>query len=106
ARRSPRRGRAPSEAPTDGSRDGARVRGHRTAVAARPDRRPASAAVRRLRRNFYAACPPLKTPRARRTGPFIRSRARDQAENEVPHPQDDFAFGFTNVKPPVSPCLT
>src|SRR5262245_26823867 len=51
--------------------------------------------------------PPHKT----RNGPLwarsrLPARARRYAENEVPQPQLDFAFGFTNVKPPVRPCRT
>src|SRR5256885_1529079 len=46
----------------------------------------------------------------RRLGPGLPNFTSGQpplyAENEVPHPQDDFALGFTNVKPPVSPWVT
>src|SRR5437870_9171795 len=39
-------------------------------------------------------------------GPFRVARGPGYAENEVPHPQLDFAWGLTKVKPPVNPCWT
>ena len=39
-------------------------------------------------------------------GPFVAARGPGYAENDVPHPQLDFALGLTKVKPPVSPCCT
>ena len=39
-------------------------------------------------------------------GPFGVGRGPGYAENEVPHPQLDFAWGLTKVKPPVNPCWT
>ena len=54
--------------------------------------------------------PPLHALPKMRTGPppgpFSEARGPGYAENDVPHPQLDFALGLTNVKPPVSPCWT
>src|SRR5882672_3275238 len=44
-----------------------------------------------------------KLKRARRGPVQPRVERAGYAENDVPHPQVDFAFGFTNVKPPVNP---
>lgn len=39
-------------------------------------------------------------------GPRATGGLPSYAENDVPQPQLDLALGFTNVKPPVSPCVT
>src|SRR5262245_11532469 len=50
--------------------------------------------------------PPSEMATGPSSGPFRGSRGPGYAENDVPHPQLDFALGLTNVKPPVSPCWT
>src|SRR5262245_13432334 len=50
--------------------------------------------------------PPSEMATGPSAGPFRAGRGPGYAENDVPHPQLDFALGLTNVKPPVSPCWT
>src|SRR5215510_5624805 len=50
--------------------------------------------------------PPSEMATGPSSGPFRGGRGPGYAENDVPHPQLDFALGLTNVKPPVSPCWT
>src|SRR5262249_18773155 len=50
--------------------------------------------------------PPSEMATGPSPGPFRGGRGPGYAENDVPHPQLDFALGLTNVKPPVSPCWT
>src|SRR5262245_52311471 len=50
--------------------------------------------------------PPSEMATGPLPGPFRGGRGPGYAENDVPHPQLDFALGLTNVKPPVNPCWT
>src|SRR6185369_3670839 len=54
--------------------------------------------------------PPLHAPAQNANGPSAGpvpcGSGPGYAENDVPHPQLDFALGLTKVKPPVSPCWT
>src|SRR5262249_35831952 len=50
--------------------------------------------------------PPSEIATGPSPGPFHGGRGPGYAENDVPHPQLNFALGLTNVKPPVNPCWT